>query len=86
MLIIGLPILIILNIPIFRYLFKLFFVDKDDFNESLYYLFRFDIISIFRGEFLEDIKAELKIKIYFGLCIILIVAEGFILYKIFEYK
>lgn len=82
---VGLPVLILLNIPIFKLLFKLFFADKNDFNESLYFLFRFDIVSLFKGEILEDIKAELKIKFFFALCISLIVVEGLIIIKLTEY-
>ncbi|MEK4260439.1 MULTISPECIES: hypothetical protein [Paenibacillus] len=43
--------LLFLNIPVYRFLFRVFFVDNDDYNESIRHTFTPNIISLFRGEY-----------------------------------
>lgn len=46
--------LLFLNIPVYRFLFRVFFVDNDDYNESIRHTFTPNIISLFRGEYWKD--------------------------------
>lgn len=73
----GIAILIfmILNSPIYWWLFRRFFKTKDEFKESLYYLFRWDMISLFKGEYWEDFQEEMKIKLFLALCFLIVVIE-----------
>lgn len=48
-------------------LFKVFFDDLAEFLECLRFWFTPEIISVFRGEWNEDLWAELKLFVYVGL-------------------
>ena len=50
-------------------LFKPFFDDVSEFLECIRFWFTPEIISIFRGEWNEDLWAELKLFVYFGLSV-----------------
>lgn len=74
--------IIIVNIfTIYRLLFKLVFRDSDDFNESIKYSMTPDIISFFRGEYVKDSLAELKLAFFAISCILVTVVE----YSIINY-
>lgn len=73
--IIGLIIFNIINIPIYRYLFKTFFPTYGEFNEALNYSIRPDLFSLFKGEYFKDIGAEMKLKFFLGLCALLLFGE-----------
>lgn len=74
--------LIIMNMfTVYRWFFNMIFRDKDDFNESVKFLFIPDIISLFRGEYMRDRIAELKFGFFMILCIITTVIE----YNIVDY-
>lgn len=47
-------VLFLLNIPIYKFLFRIFFVDENDYNESIRHTFTPNIISFFRGEYWKD--------------------------------
>ncbi|MBU5427050.1 hypothetical protein KQI41_11555 [Tissierella pigra] len=68
--------LIIINIfTIYKFLFNLIFIDKDDFNKSVGYSLTPDIISLFRGEYWKDRGGEIKLGFFIMLCIIVTVFE-----------
>jgi hypothetical protein len=71
----GLIIFNIVNIPVYRYLFKAFFPTHGDFNEALNYSIRPDLFSLFKGEYLKDVGAEMKLKFFIGLCALLLFGE-----------
>ncbi len=82
----AVAVLLIVNIPFYLWLFKYFFADKEDFKESLHNLFRLDIISLMKGDFLYDLKAQLKIKFFFLLCLTVVLTEVILaneLYKLY---
>jgi hypothetical protein len=58
-------VLIVLNIPLYKLIFKLFFKDSEDFSESLKYSFTPDIISLFRGEYWKDQMGQAKLSFLF---------------------
>lgn len=48
-------------------LFRPIFGDAGEFRDCLRYSFTPDLISMFRGEWLEDIVKSFKLSLYFGL-------------------
>ena len=60
--------LLILNIPIYKLIFGFIFSSKDDFYESIRYVFTPDIISLFKGEYGRDYVGELKFSLLIALC------------------
>lgn len=51
-------------------LYYLLFKDFDDFVESVKYCFTPNIISAFKGKWLEDAWAEIKILIFLGVSLL----------------
>ena len=45
-----------------RVLFRLFFSDNDDFWECVRFTFTPDIISLFRGEYFQDVTKSFKLS------------------------
>jgi hypothetical protein len=72
-------VLLIANIPIYKFLKNHFFEDDNDFNESLNYLFIPNIISLFRGEYGKDLYAEFRFAFLFLLSIAAVSIEYFII-------
>lgn len=68
-------ILIILNIPIYKWLFKKFFPSSGEFSEALNYYFTPDIFSLFKGNYTKDVLAEFKLGAFVFCCIILTALE-----------
>jgi hypothetical protein len=60
------------------FLFKLFFGSKEDFFECLRFWLIPDIVSLFRGEFMDDRWGEFKLFIWLGL-------SGFVGYYVFRF-
>ncbi len=58
----------LINIPVYILLFRRFFSDKEEFLESLNFFFRPNILSMFKGEFWEDLRAELKLGGFIAIC------------------
>ena len=54
-------ILLVINAPIFYFLGKLFFDDKDGFFEAVFYLFKPNLGSLFDGTIFDDWKASFKL-------------------------
>ena len=61
-------VLLVVNIPIFKVIFNSMFSSKDDFYESLRYVFTPDMFSLFRGEYMKDWFGEMKIQFFVLLC------------------
>jgi hypothetical protein len=80
-LIIGL--LLVVNIPAFKAIFRMMFTSMDDFYESLRYVFTPDILSLFRGEYIDDWYGEMKVQFFVVLCGVLIFAEYTAISKVF---
>lgn len=62
LLIFIIPLLIWLDIHLFKVYYKVFFNDKDDFKNSMKYTLRPDIFSLFKGEYIKDRVAETKLS------------------------
>lgn len=74
-LIVIIPLLIWLDLHLFKIYFGLIFSNKEDFHNSLKYTFTPDIFSLFKGKYLKDQFAEFKLSIFVFLCIITMVLE-----------
>lgn len=83
-LIVIVPLLIILDLRLFKIYFDLVFADKEDFHNSVKYNFTPDIFSLFRGEYLKDRLAELKLSLFIFLCIITIALEMILVSRILD--
>ncbi|MCF1191026.1 hypothetical protein LRR18_05465 [Mangrovimonas sp. AS39] len=73
---------LILDIFLFAKLFRLFFKEKDSFNESVWYSFKPDLLSFFDGEFWRDKASETKLKLFLFLCFVIMAGEFIILKQI----
>jgi hypothetical protein len=74
-------ILLVVNFPIYRFLHGLIFSSLEDSDESLRYSLTPNIISFFRGEYLEDKIGTMRLSFYLFLCAIPIFLE----YKIIDW-
>ena len=72
----GWVILGMLNIPLYWFLGKVFFKDLDDFSESLRFWFTPNILSAFRGDYWNDVFAEMKFMFWLGFCIAAVIGEA----------
>ncbi|HKL76427.1 MAG TPA: hypothetical protein VJ881_10215 [Halanaerobiales bacterium] len=75
-------ILLFLNIPLFKLIYRKIFIDKDDLKESVKYSVIPDIYSLFKGNFFKDIFGEFKLKVFLITCIIIIGLEFVIIKNI----
>ncbi|OJV64877.1 MAG: hypothetical protein BGO41_14915 [Clostridiales bacterium 38-18] len=71
-------VLLIANIPFYKFIKNQLFKDDNDFNEALNYLFIPNIISIFRGEYGKDLYGEFRIAFLFILSMAALAIEYFI--------
>jgi len=75
-------VLLFLNIPIYKFLFRIFFEDENDYNESIRHTFTPNIISLFRGEYWRDRINTARLQFYILICIGIIVLEYIVLNKL----
>lgn len=68
-------VLLIANIPVYRFIFRLIFKSSDDFKESVKYSFTPDIFSLFKGKYWKDQIGEAKLSFFIFACVIVIIAE-----------
>lgn len=68
-------ILFVLNIPIYKWIFRRIFDNVDDLKQSVKYSFTPDIISLFRGRFWKDQFGELKLSVFCFCCLLIFVIE-----------
>ena len=74
-------ILIVANIPLCWLLGWVVFKDWGDFWECVKFWLTPDIISAFRGEWIEDQWAQMKLFVWLVLCLVAFCAEGVALAK-----
>jgi hypothetical protein len=74
-LIVIVPLLIWLDLHLFKIYFGLIFNNKEDFHDSIKYTFTPDLFSLFKGKYLKDQFAEFKLCTFVFLCIVTIVLE-----------
>lgn len=72
---IGWAITIVVNLPVYFVVGRVFFKNWEEFEESIAYLFQPDIFSAFSGEFWDDWWATLKFGLWTGSCGYLTFAE-----------
>ncbi|WP_088835228.1 hypothetical protein [Paenibacillus tyrfis] len=68
-------ILVILNFPVYRFIYKLIFSDPEDFDESVKFSFTPDFISFFRGKYWQDKWGTFKLRMYIFLCLAVVLLE-----------
>ena len=78
-------VLIVLNIPLYRWFFRFFFNDSQEFKKALMYMFRINLISLIRGEYWDDIAASMKATMYFVMCGIVVLIEFTIIDKLMNW-
>ena len=76
-------VLILVNTPLYVFLFKVIFPNKGDFAESVGYSFMPDIFSLFRGKLFEDWAASFKLSAFLFCCIGAVVGEYALIMKLF---
>ncbi|MDH6430642.1 hypothetical protein BSK49_19605 [Paenibacillus odorifer] len=76
--------LLFLNIPVYKFLFRVFFVDNDDYNESIRHTFTPNIISLFRGEYWKDRMNTARLQFFILICGGIVVLEYLVLHKIID--
>ncbi len=64
--------------------FRLFFADSEEYSEAWRYAWTPNLLSLFRGEYVEDIWAEFKLGIYHSAGILTGVAVYFGLDRLFS--
>jgi len=75
-------ILLLLNIPIYRKMYRWFFANDDEYSESVRYTFTPNIVSFFRGEYWKDRFATARLNFFILACVIVIFVEYLIVSKI----
>ncbi len=82
--IITIGLIIINSLTVYKFLFNIIFLNRNDFNESVKYSLTPDIISLFRGQYWKDQMGELKLQIFFMLCIVITVVEYLVLNSLLQ--
>jgi len=77
-------VLLVINYPLYRFLFSLFFYDEDEFEQSVKYSFTPNFISFFRGEYWKDKFSTMRLQAYSITCILLVVIEFAIIHYFLE--
>ncbi|WP_234340163.1 hypothetical protein [Gorillibacterium timonense] len=72
-------VLLVANIPVYRYLFRVFFGSRDEFREAVKYSFTPDLLSLFRGRYWKDQFGEAKLSFFFFCCVMAVVVEFVVL-------
>lgn len=72
-------ILLAVNLPVYKYVFGLFFDSKEDFDEAIRYVFTPNIFSLFKGEYMKDRFSEMKVGFFVACCLLIILVEFFII-------
>ncbi len=83
---INLPLLlglIVVNVPLYLLLGKAFFEDWRGFLDAVYYWFKPDWMSWMEGEYAEDFFAEMKLFVFFLLCVGAVASEYAIITRLF---
>ena len=72
-------VLLIVNIPLYKVIYKFIFSDSDDFRESVKYSFTPDLFSLFRGRYWKDQIGEAKLSFFIIACIAAVAFEYLII-------
>jgi hypothetical protein len=75
----GWIILVVANIPLYWLVGWILFKDWENFWDCLKFWLTPDIISLFRGEWIEDQWAQVKLSLWLVLCAGAVLAEGLVL-------
>lgn len=65
---VALFLLLLLNVPIYRMIFKYLFESREQFLECLRYLLIPNVISLFRGEYGKDYLSGLRVIVFLVVC------------------
>ena len=76
---VGWIILVAANIPLYWLVGWLLFKDWENFWDCVKFWLTPDIISLFRGEWIEDQWAQVKLSLWLVLCAGAVLAEGLVL-------
>ncbi len=76
---VGWIILVAANIPLYWLVGWVLFKDWENFWDCLKFWLTPDIISLFRGEWIEDQWAQVKLSLWLVLCAGAVLAEGLVL-------
>jgi hypothetical protein len=68
-------ILLVINFPVYRFIFGLIFASSEDYDESVRYTFTPNIISFFRGEYWDDKFRSTQLSFYIFLCAVPVFME-----------
>jgi hypothetical protein len=73
---VGWIILMVANLPLYGLVGWVLFKDWDNFWDCVKFWLTPDIISLFRGEWMEDQWAQMKLFVWLALCAGAVLAEG----------
>lgn len=77
--------LVIINFPVYRFIYKLIFSDPEDFDESIKFSFTPDFISFFRGKYWQDKWGTFKLRMYILSCLVVVLLEYMLLSQVIGY-
>lgn len=75
---VNVPLIILLavvNIPLYWLFYRALFADVDELADAIRFWITPEIFSAFRGEYVDDIWAELKLFFLVGGCVALVIGE-----------
>ncbi|MEO3944970.1 hypothetical protein [Gorillibacterium sp. CAU 1737] len=75
-------ILLVVNIPVYKYLFRVFFSSREDFKEAVKFSFTPDLLSLFRGRYWKDQFGEAKLSFFLFCCFLVVACEFGLLYAL----
>ncbi|PUA39793.1 hypothetical protein C8Z91_06895 [Paenibacillus elgii] len=77
--------LVIINFPVYRFIYKMIFSDPEDFDESIKFSFTPDFISFFRGKYWQDKWGTFKLRMYILSCLVVVLLEYMLLSQVIGY-
>ena len=77
-----LGVIIPLNLPIFRWAWRVCFGSMEEFERCIQYVFSFQIVSLFRFELHHNTYARFKVGLFLAICIGVVAIEAFGLWLI----
>ena len=83
--IVGLIVFNVINIPLYLSLFRKVFTEKEEFKEAILFYLKPDLFSLFKGKLLEDLRAELKLGLFFSICILILTGEILLMQKVLTF-
>lgn len=78
-------VLLVVNIPVYKFLYKLFFRNEDDFQESVRYTFTPNLYSLFKGEYFKDRMAEARLSFFVVCCVLVVMAQYFMIQAVIDW-